>query len=188
MVSLMRSYFLRPFRHVWPIQNTFIRRIALSAQIRIRHRVMLCLWSEARSLPIFYLTSSTVPIPVTHMPTSVCRPSVPCFHLASGQTQLCIGSQCGFGSKNHFIRANWRHYFRLQKNLTSVVFNKHDFLKNTMPKNALLLPLVILVIGVTDRFHEVQARMAFQAAFLVFLTPVAWLLPAIADELMVRAV
>ena len=42
-------------------------------------------------------------------------------------------------------------------------------------------------IYVTDRFHEVQARMTFQAAFLVFLTPVAWLLPAIADELMVPA-
>ena len=42
--------------------------------------------------------------------------------------------------------------------------------------------------NVTDRLHEVQARMTFQAAFLVFLIPVAWLLPAIADELMVRAV
>ena len=30
---------------------------------------------------------------------------------------------------------------------------------------------------VTDRLHEVQARMTFQAAFLVFLIPVAWLLP-----------
>ena len=47
---------------------------------------------------------------------------------------------------------------------------------------------IIIPAVVTDRFHEVQARMAFQAAFLVFLTPVAWLLPAIADELMVRAV
>ena len=36
---------------------------------------------------------------------------------------------------------------------------------------------------VTDRFHEVQAQMTFQAAFLVFLVPIAWLLPAIADEL-----
>ena len=41
---------------------------------------------------------------------------------------------------------------------------------------------------VTDRFHEVQAQMTFQAAFLVFLVPIAWLLPAIADESMVRAV
>ena len=43
-------------------------------------------------------------------------------------------------------------------------------------------------INVTDRFHEVQARMTFQAAFLVFLIPIAWLLPAIANELMMRAV
>ena len=47
---------------------------------------------------------------------------------------------------------------------------------------------LISQLKITDRLHEVQTQMAFQAKFLVFLIPVAWVLPAIADELMVRAV
>ena len=47
---------------------------------------------------------------------------------------------------------------------------------------------LISQLKVTDRLHEVQARMTFQTAFPVFLIPIAWVLPAMADELMVRTV